>query len=99
MSDPASEIDAILTDMHDRYMNMAGYARDVDGNWIAAPRSSRHHDYGIEANAVHRCRSAVRGYFASGMSAFGQDPQGLEAKPARPPAESGDAQAQPESPK
>jgi hypothetical protein len=29
---------------------------------------------------------------ASGMSASGQDPKGLEAKPASPTAESGDAQ-------
>ena len=30
---------------------------------------------------------------ASGMSAFGQDPQGLEAKPVSPTAKGGDAQA------
>src|SRR5690348_16696744 len=34
----------------------------------------------------------LRSFFASGMSAFGQDPKGLEAKPASPTAEGGDAQ-------
>jgi hypothetical protein len=39
---------------------------------------------------VRRCECT-----ASGMSAFGQDPKGLEAKPASPTAEGGDAQTPP----
>jgi hypothetical protein len=41
-------------------------------------------------DVIHFCEGQARA--ASGMSASGQDPRGLEAKPASPTREAGDAQ-------
>ena len=48
-------------------------------------------------NICPSCLVRLGEWAASGMSAFGQDPQGLEAQPASPTGEAGDAHPTPQS--
>jgi hypothetical protein len=46
---------------HDRYMNMAGYCRDVDGKWQPTVRQTDPHNAFVsQANALHAFAASIR---------------------------------------
>lgn len=61
--DIANDIEAILTDEHDRHMNRYGFVRDVDRHWQPVRCGERDDDAGTKANAIFNVRHRIRKYF------------------------------------
>lgn len=47
-----------MTEIHDKYMNMAGFFRDSHGNWIGA-KGVGEQSYTSNANGVYAARSML----------------------------------------